>query len=197
LNLRFAFFLTGVSTRLDVGKIHEFFRKNFAREKSRIFISVTVFDFPLILAAGEMGILSFLEMVSDKLNLQIDASSLDPNFETVVVPDTGPLTLDRAKSLVLSSLYLQGYTWIHDSTTDLYRVMRQRDARDQEIPVITDLARLPDSDLLVTYLMKIEHTPPEYIRAIYAHSWGQIAALSRMIRSVPFSSRIPLIIYPS
>src|SRR4051812_16988904 len=93
------------------------------------------------LKPGEMGILTFLEMVSDKLNLQIDASGLGPNFETVVVPDTGPLSSERAKALVLSSLYIQGYTWIYDSATDLYRVMRQRDARDLEIPVITDLAQ--------------------------------------------------------
>jgi len=115
------------------------------------------------LKPGEMGLLSFLEMVSDKLDIQIDASGLGPDLETVVVPDTGPLSSDRAKALVLSSLYLQGYTWIHHTASDLYRVMRQRDARDQEIPLITDGDQLPDSDLLVTYVMAIKHTPPEYI----------------------------------
>src|SRR5690349_19131279 len=98
----------------------------------------------LQLRSGEMGLLNFLEMVSDQLDLQIDASALGPSRGTVVIPDIGPLSPDRAKALVLSTLYLQGYTWIHDTTHDLYRIMLQRDARDQETPMITDAAQLPD-----------------------------------------------------
>ena len=118
------------------------------------------------LKAGEMGFLNFLEMVSDRLNIQVNASGLDVGSKTVTVPNTGPLSLDRAKALILSTLYLQGYTWLHDSSTDTYRIMHQRDARDQETPMITDSAQLPDSDLLVTYFMKIEHVSPEYIARI-------------------------------
>jgi type II secretory pathway component GspD/PulD (secretin) len=118
------------------------------------------------LKPGEMEFMSFLEMVSDQLDLQINASGLGSVSGTVVVPDTGALTSDRAKSLVLSILYLQGYTWIHDSATDLYRVMRVRDARDQETPMITEPARLPDNDLLVTYVLSLENTPPDYIARI-------------------------------
>lgn len=118
------------------------------------------------LKTGEMGFLSFLEMVSDRLNIQVNASGLEVPSKTVVVPNSGPLSLDRAKALVLSTLYLQGYTWVHDSATDVYRIMHQRDARDQETPMIADSAQLPDSDLLVTYFMKIEHVSPDYIARI-------------------------------
>jgi type II secretory pathway component GspD/PulD (secretin) len=118
------------------------------------------------LRSGEMGLGDFLEMVSDRLDLQIDASGLDMSSGKFVVPDTGPLSPDRAKALVLSALYLQGYTWIHDGVTDLYRIMRLRDARDQETPMITDAAQLPDSDLLVTYFMHHEYVSPEYVARI-------------------------------
>ena len=129
------------------------------------------------LKTGEMGFFNFLEMVSERLDLQIDASGLGSTSTIIVIPDTGPLSLDRAKALVLSVLYLQGYSWIHDSATDLYRIMYQRDARDQETPMITDAAQLPDSDLLVTYFMRMENVSPEYI--------------ARIIRSfMPTNSRI-------
>ncbi len=116
------------------------------------------------LRPGEVGLVSFLEMASEELDLQIDVSGVDIRpLETVFVPDTGPISPERAKALVLTALYLGGYTWIHDTATDFYRVLRLRDARDQEIPIITDAALLPDSDLLVTYMMAIEHAPPEFI----------------------------------
>jgi type II secretory pathway component GspD/PulD (secretin) len=107
-------------------------------------------------------------MVSEKLNLQIDASELsDSDFGAVTVPDAGSLTSERAKALVLTVLYRQSLTWIQDAATDLYRIARLRDARDQEIPLIIDTDKdrtpLPDSDLLVTYIMTIAHTPAEYI----------------------------------
>lgn len=121
----------------------------------------------ILLRSGEMGLFGFLEMVSEKLDLQIDASSLGVPPETsVVLPNTGPLSVESAKALVLSSLYLQGYTWLRDASTDLYRVMRIRDARDQETPMITEEAKLPETDLLVTYVMAINHTPPDYIARI-------------------------------
>ncbi|MGK5085596.1 secretin N-terminal domain-containing protein [Bdellovibrionota bacterium FG-1] len=113
---------------------------------------------------GEMGLFPFLEMVSEKLDLQIDASSLDNSpSEVMTVPDTGPLTLERAQAVVLTMLDLHGYAWIHDTSNDLYRILRQRDARDQELPLITDPRQLPDSDLLVTYIIPLQHIPPEPI----------------------------------
>jgi type II secretory pathway component GspD/PulD (secretin) len=116
------------------------------------------------LKPGEMGLLPFLEMVSDKLDIQIDASRLSgSDLGTVTVPDLGAVSRERAQAVVLTTLYLQGYTWIHDSVIDLYRIVHQRDARDEEVPLITDQAQLPDSDLLVTYIMPIQHTPAEYI----------------------------------
>jgi len=114
--------------------------------------------------SGEMGLIAFLEMVSEKLDMTIDASGLgSDSLETIAVPEMGALNRDRAQALVLTSLYLAGYTWIHDTAAEMYRVVRLRDARDLEIPVITDPAMLPDSDLLVTYVMSIQQTPPEYI----------------------------------
>ncbi|MCM2279011.1 MAG: hypothetical protein NDJ89_13125 [Oligoflexia bacterium] len=114
--------------------------------------------------AGEMGLLPFLEMVSERLEISIDASGLgNGSSETIAVPDAGEMTRERAKALALTSLYLSGYTWIQDTSTDLHRVVRQRDARDQEIPVISASAPLPDSDLLVTYILPVRHSPPEFI----------------------------------
>src|SRR5690242_6858179 len=90
-----------------------------------LFVSMPVFSsgHEIQFKSGEMGFLNFLEMVSEKLDLQIDASTLGSSRGIIVIPDAGPLTLDRAKALVLSALYLRGYTWIHDSATDLYRII--------------------------------------------------------------------------
>ena len=63
----------------------------------------------------------------------------------------------------MTALYQQGLTWIHDTAIDIIRVSRQRDARDLEIPVIMDAGQLPDSDLMVTYIMGVVNTPPEFI----------------------------------
>jgi len=115
------------------------------------------------LKSGKMGLNSFLEMVSDKLKIQIDASGLGGSNDTVSVPEVGLVSTERAKAMVLTSLYLQGYTWIHSTAYDLYRVLPLRDARDQEIPLLTDSDPLPDSDLLVTYIIPIQHTRTEYI----------------------------------
>lgn len=113
---------------------------------------------------GYMGLIPFLEMVSEKLDVTVDASGLgNGSQETIAVPEMGALNRERATAFVLTSLYLAGYTWIHDTAVDMYRVVRLRDARDQEIPVITDAAKLPDSDLLVTYVMPIRHSPPDFI----------------------------------
>jgi hypothetical protein len=111
-----------------------------------------------------MGFATFLEMISEKLDLQINASGLKiSESETVAVPDTGPIDFDQGKAVALTALYLSGYTWIHDPATDVYRVLKLRDARDQELPLITEASKLPDSDLNVTYFMSIQHVPPEYI----------------------------------
>jgi general secretion pathway protein D len=116
------------------------------------------------LQAGEMRLQAFLEMVSERLDLQVDASELgSPLPGTVTVADAGPLSPERAKALVLSTLYLEGYTWIHDPVLDLYRIMRARDARDSEIPIIFEAGKLPDSDLLVTYVLPLRHAPPEHV----------------------------------
>jgi type II secretory pathway component GspD/PulD (secretin) len=121
-------------------------------------------DGQIQLKAGEMTLLPFLAMASEKLDLQIDASGLGgPVLETVTVPDLGPLTPERAREVLLTVLYHQGYAWIHDTATDLYRVVRQRDARDQELPLITDAKLLPDSDLLVHFVLPLENARPEYI----------------------------------
>jgi general secretion pathway protein D len=114
--------------------------------------------------SGEMGLISFIEMVSEKLDLQIDASGLaDSDLSPVTVPDTEALSAERAKALVLTILYRQNFTWVKDAATDIYRIAKLKDARDQEIPLISDGTPLPDSDLLVTYIMTIAHTPSEYI----------------------------------
>jgi general secretion pathway protein D len=120
---------------------------------------------PIQLKTGEMGFLNFLQMVSEKLDIQIDASGLGSNAEAqkVNVPDAGPLNSDRAKAEVLSILYLSGYNWIYNPSTNLYRVLNQRDARDQELPIITESKDLPDNDLIVTYFMKVAHASPEFI----------------------------------
>ncbi|MCM2323351.1 MAG: hypothetical protein NDJ90_08830 [Oligoflexia bacterium] len=111
-----------------------------------------------------MGLIPFLELVSEKLDVSIDASGIGGGgSETVAVPELGALSRDRAQALVLTSLTLAGYTWIHDTAAEMYRVVRLREARDQEIPVISDFAKLPDSDLLVTYVMPIQHASPEFI----------------------------------
>lgn len=114
--------------------------------------------------SGEMKFLDFLAMVSEKLDYQIDASALGgADLEMVAVPETGPLSSDRAQAVALTVLYLEGYTWIHDTKTGFYRVLRQRDARDLELPIIADEKQLPDSDLLVTYIMQLEHTDADYV----------------------------------
>jgi type II secretory pathway component GspD/PulD (secretin) len=123
---------------------------------------------PVQFKAGEMQLLPFLEMVSEKLDLPIDASGLgDPaNLESVTLPATAPLPYDRAKELVLTTLTLQGYTWILDGQTGHYRVVRQREARDQEIPLIVDRQQLPDSSALVTYALPVKHVSPEFVARI-------------------------------
>lgn len=135
-----------------------------------VFLSISSFGSDqsgqIQLKTGEMGFLTFLEMVSEKLDLQIDASGLGTHLRSVVIPDMGPLSPDRTKALILTVLSQQGFTWIHDTSTDLYRVLPLRDARDQETPMITDPAQLPDNDLLVTYFMPMEHVSPEYIARI-------------------------------
>lgn len=114
------------------------------------------------LKAGESGLGEFLEMVSEKLDIQVNASGLDLK-ERISIPETGPLPLERAKALVLSSLYLKGYTWIYNAPVDLYRVLKQRDARDQEVPMLSESDPLPDSDVIVTYVKPIRHTHTDYI----------------------------------
>lgn len=116
------------------------------------------------LQSGEMDLVSFLETVSERLDIQIDASRLNGSeLGKVTVPDGGLLTRERAEAVVLTALALRGYTWVHDPVVDLYRITRQRDARYEEIPFITDRTKLPDSDLLVTYIMPLEHAPPDYV----------------------------------
>jgi type II secretory pathway component GspD/PulD (secretin) len=115
------------------------------------------------LLPGEMKLTDFLAMVSERLDLSIDASGLDDVGTLISVPDIGPIEPERAKSLVLTALYLQSYSWIYNPTTDLYRVLQTRDARDQELPMLTDTDPLPDSDLLITYALPVHHTPSEYI----------------------------------
>ncbi|OFZ18026.1 MAG: hypothetical protein A2X94_04570 [Bdellovibrionales bacterium GWB1_55_8] len=136
--------------------------------------------------AGEMELIAFLEMISEKLDVTIDASGLgDGSLGTIAVPEMGALNRERANALVLTSLYLEGYTWIHNTAADMYRVVRLRDARDQEIPVISDPARLPDSHELVTYIMPIRHASPEFIAR---NMRSFMPANSRIIPDVTTSS---------
>lgn len=114
------------------------------------------------LKAGEQGFGEFLAMISERLDIQVSASGMDLK-ERISIPETGPLSLERAKALVLTSLYLKGYTWIYSASNDLYRVLRQREARDQEVPTLSESDPLPDSDLIVTYVKPIRHTHPDYI----------------------------------
>jgi type II secretory pathway component GspD/PulD (secretin) len=114
--------------------------------------------------SGEMKLSDFLAMVSEKLDIQIDASGLGGAIQEIVsIPETGPLSPERAQAVVLTALNLAGDTWIHDSRTGFYRVLRQRDARDLELPAISDEKRLPDNDLMVNYVMRLGRTPPEYV----------------------------------
>jgi hypothetical protein len=112
--------------------------------------------------AGETSILNLLESASEQLDMQIDASAADLGpASKVTLPDWGPLAPTRAKEAVLTALRLGSYTWIHDPKLDLYRVMKLRDARDFEVPVIEFPDPPGDSDLLVTYVLPLKHAPPE------------------------------------
>jgi general secretion pathway protein D len=113
---------------------------------------------------GTMGLLSFIEMVSEKLDLQVDASRVsEMGRVSVSIPDLGPVSVDRAKAMVLTSLHLQGLTWIHVPSIDLYRITRERDARDEDIPLLQGNDSLPENDLMVTYIMDLHHVPSDYV----------------------------------
>lgn len=111
---------------------------------------------------GAIELMAFLEQVSGILEIGLDASAVEGG-PIVEIPDLGPVSRERAFAMFSSLLYQEGFTWVLDVSTGLYRVMRIRDARDQELPWIEDADLLPDSDQVVTYAMKLRYANPESV----------------------------------
>lgn len=112
--------------------------------------------------SGEMELVAYVEMVADALDLQINASMLPrSDSQKVGLRQTGPFTREQALSQLFTTLALNGFTIVHDADLNLYRVLRMRDARDENIPLLKEGDSIPDNDSLVTYVHRLEHFPPD------------------------------------
>ncbi|MEK6705291.1 MAG: secretin N-terminal domain-containing protein [Bdellovibrionota bacterium] len=127
---------------------------------------------------GEMSLMAYLEGVSEVLGLQISASDLKgQDGPTVSVSFGGPMTREQAMAQMYSVLALRGYTLIHEANIDVYHLLRMRDARDSNLPLIIDQAVLPEDDSMVTHAIQMKYIPAE--------------AVARNLRSLaPVNSRL-------
>lgn len=127
---------------------------------------------------GEMSMLSYIEMVSEAMKIQINASTIEEKDSLRVVVTQGtPKSPEQAMNEFLVHLSLREYTLVYDSDLDFYQVLRMRDARDERIPLVTDAASLADNNLLVTHTIPLKYFPVE--------------AMARALRSfAPANSRI-------
>jgi len=133
-------------------------------------------DDSIHLKAGDRPFGAFIEEMSDGLGITINASDMSP--KTIVnVAQGGNLTRTEAFARLHALLWTQGYALIHTPDLDIYRIKKARDARDGNIPLFTDLGKLPDNDQLVTFAFYLRHIEPD--------------AIARLIRSfAPAPSRI-------
>lgn len=113
--------------------------------------------------AGEMDLMSYLEMLSDTLQIQINASALEGHSATVTLSQGGAMTREQILTQAYSQLSLQGYTLIHEADFDVYRLLRLRDARDENVPFVADPEALPDNDKMVTHLIGPRYLPAEWV----------------------------------
>lgn len=117
--------------------------------------------------SGEIPLIDYLESVSDALGIQINATSADKTSTTLV--SVAPLK-SASKDQILTQLYtllsLQGYSLIFDEKIQSYHLMRSRDARDANLPIITELSKVPDNDSLLTYVLKTKSVSPDAVARI-------------------------------
>jgi type II secretory pathway component GspD/PulD (secretin) len=107
-----------------------------------------------------MGLMDFVEMASDAMEIEINASTLDSSGKhRVTVSRSDTMTREQAMARFLSQLSIQGFTLVQDEDMGFYRVVRLREARDDAIPFVTDPAQLPDNDLLVNHAIRLNHFP--------------------------------------
>jgi hypothetical protein len=71
------------------------------------------------------------------------------------------MSRDQAMAQFLSVLDLRGYTFVHTHDLDTYRIVRRRQAKDADIPLITKREELPDTDAMVTFGMRLKHYPTD------------------------------------
>ena len=111
-------------------------------------------------AQRTVPLFSYIEEVSDKLGVELSFSGTSHGDEetVVVVP---PVDADHLMDQFLTVLFETGYALVPEPDQGGYQVMRQRDARDREIPFILDKDQLPDSDQLVTHAIHLKHFAAE------------------------------------
>jgi type II secretory pathway component GspD/PulD (secretin) len=145
-----------------------------------VFLSLTAWaeEGTIRLKTGEMPLLEYVTMTSKALGLVLNATAIDNKDSShVTVSRPGPFTREEVMTQMLTTTFLQGYTLVHDEELDFYRVMRQRDARDAPLRLVTDLAQLKDNDEIVSFIFKPKYFPVE--------------GLARFLRSfAPANSRL-------
>ncbi len=144
----------------------------------------------LSLHGGDASAASFSELCPDVMTCGKAVSALldqkylfDPEIQgTVKATPNLELTKENAELLFTSALHMNGFTRVPLSAPKLFRIMRNRDARDSAIPMVTadanNAPKLPETwDL---YTMKYQATHPKTVEDI-----------ARQIRSfMPADSRI-------
>ena len=110
---------------------------------------------------GEMELSSFVEMAAGALAINVNASALESLRAVITSSVAGPFTQEQGLTQLMSVLALQGIALVHDEDLEIYRIMRVRDARDANIPLILDPAQLPDNDLQVNHVFKMKYFPAE------------------------------------
>jgi len=112
-------------------------------------------------SSGIMPMIEFLNQVSNRLKISIEASSVGKPLKTQIHVESDPFA-DREDALtyVHSVLAFHDLTLVHDEVTDVYRLQRVRDARDSGLSIVTEPEKLPHSDVLVTYVHKLNHVAP-------------------------------------
>lgn len=112
---------------------------------------------------GDMRLMSYLENLSDTLEIAISSTDLSNGGPEIHVSFGGPMTREQALVQAHSLLSMQGFALIYQTDLDAYRLMRLRDARDSNVPLIADASALPEDDSIVTHLIRLKHFPAEMI----------------------------------
>lgn len=95
----------------------------------------------------------------------VSNAAIEANFRFV---QRGPITFGEAADLLMKAALLEGFVFVPSGNNHDKLLYAQSVAgpNDEEIPLFTDAADLPEGEMVVTYVMPLQHIKPdEVVRA--------------------------------